>query len=68
MAVTLTDVETAISTIQSNGQSFSLEGIVYSQANIGALIQLRQQLIDETDRSAGTRPVFRAFHMSGMGY
>jgi len=68
MALTLTDVETAISSIQSGGQSFTVDGITYSAASLPALVRLREQLLSDNDRSDGTRPVFRGFKMSGMGY
>ena len=68
MAVTLTDVNAAISAIQSGGQSFTVDGMTYTSANLSTLIQLRERLLSETDRSDGTRPVFRGFKMNGMGY
>lgn len=68
MAVSLTDVETAISTIQSGGQSFSIDGMTYNAANLDALLRLRTQLKAELDRANGTRPVFRGFKFDGMAY
>ena len=68
LAVSLTDVETAISAIQTGGQSVTVDGMTYSAANLSALVALRKQLQAETERSGGTRPLFRAFKMSGMGY
>lgn len=68
MAVTLTDVETAISAIHTGGQSVTVDGLTYTQASLSQLVELRKQLLDESDRSDGTRPVFRGFKMNGMAY
>ena len=68
MALTLTLIETAIETIQTTGQSVSVEGMSYSAANIDALMRLRDQLKVETNRSNGSRPVFRGFEFNNMGY
>jgi len=68
MAITLTEVETAITQIQTSGQSFSVDGINYSRANLSALIQLRNSLQGESLRSAGTRPMFRGFDFTSAGY
>ena len=68
MSITLTEVETAITQIQTSGQSFTVDGINYSRANLSALIQLRDNLKGETDRSAGSRPTFRGFDFSAGGY
>jgi len=67
MALTVAAVETAIEAIQTGGQSVTLDGMSYSAANLKTLIELRDKLNLETSR-ASTRPVFRAFKMSGMGY
>jgi len=67
MALTVAEVETAIQTIQTAGQSVTIDGMTYSAANLKTLIDLRDKLQLATDR-ASTRPVFRAFKMSGMGY
>ena len=68
MSITLAEVETAITQIQTSGQSFTVDGINYSRANLSALIQLRDNLKGETDRSAGSRPTFRGFDFSAGGY
>ena len=67
MALTVAAVETAIEAIETGGQSVTLDGMSYSAANLKTLIELRDKLQLATDR-ASTRPVFRAFNMSGMGY
>lgn len=69
MALSVTDVETAITAIESGGQSFTIPGgLTYTSANLSELIKLRDALKAETSRSDGTRPVFRGFSFTGMGY
>lgn len=67
MALTVAEVETAITAIQTGGQSVTVDGMTYTAANLNTLISLRERLQRETDRASG-RPVFRAFKMSNMGY
>ena len=43
MALTLATVETAIETVLA-GQSFTLDGQVYTMASLNALMELRKQL------------------------
>ena len=66
MALTLATVETAIETLISGGQSFSLDGISYTQASLPALWEARKQLKAEANRT--TRPTCRAFSFGGMAY
>ena len=68
MAISLADVETAITAVQTSGQSYQLGDLVYSQANLDALLRLRTKLQDESSRAAGSRPVIRGVNLSGMGY
>jgi hypothetical protein len=68
MAITLTEVETAITAIQTNGQSFTLGDMSYSGANLSALISLRDKLLNESARASAGRPLFRAFGFRSMGY
>ena len=68
MAVTITDVETAITAIQTNGQSFTLGDMSYNSANLSALITLRDRLLNESARASQGRPLFRAFGFRSMGY
>ena len=65
MAITLDQIDTAIQAIQDNGQSFALDGVQYSAANLGSLIQLRDQ-VRRTSRT--DRPVGRNFSFNGMAY
>ena len=68
MALSLSTVETAINTIQTTGQSVSIEGMSYTAANIGELMDLRKTIIQETNKANTTRPAFRGFDFSNMGY
>lgn len=68
MAITLTDIETAITQIQTSGQSFTVDGITYNRANLSSLIELRDKIRLESGRTAGTRPAFRGFQFGSMGY
>jgi hypothetical protein len=68
MAITVAEVESAISAIQSGGQSVTIGEMSYSAANLSALIQLRDQIKRETDRTGGGRPTFRGFNFSNAGY
>jgi len=69
MALTLTEVETAISEIQTGAQSFSLsDGTAWNGASLPALMKIRDKLATEAQRSAGTRPTIRAFNFDGAGY
>ena len=68
MSLTVTTVETAITAIETSGQSFTLDGMTYSKADLNALRQLRKDLQAETERSGGNRPVFRGSGFSTMGY
>ena len=67
MALTVAEVETAIQTIETSGQSVTIDGMTYSAANLKTLIDLRDKLQLASDRGS-TRPVFRACKLSGMGY
>jgi hypothetical protein len=64
--MTLAQVNTAIETILTGGQSFSVDGVTYSQANLGTLQALRAEMMAQTSRA--TRPLFRAFRANSMGY
>ena len=68
MSLSVTDVETAITAIQTSGQNVSVEGMSYGAADIDKLIQLRDKLKGETVRANGSRPLFRSFDFSSAGY
>ena len=68
MATTLAEVETAITDVETSGQSSALDGVSYTRANLSSLLQLRDTLKGESDRAAGSRPTFRAFQFTTLGY
>ena len=68
MAVTSAEVNAAIDSVMESGQVVAIDGQSYTQANLSDLIKLRDKIKSQTARENGTRPVFRAFKMSGMGY
>jgi hypothetical protein len=47
MALTLAAVETAIEGLLTGAQSFTVDGMSYTQASMGALLALRTQLKKE---------------------
>jgi len=65
---TLAEVNAAITKVTDEGQSSTVDGISYTRANLAALNQLRDTLKGASDRAAGSRPTFRAFNFSSMGY
>lgn len=68
MALTVAACETAIESIETGGQSVTLGSMTYSQANLSALISLRDRLKAETERTTHGRPVFRAFNFRKSAY
>ena len=66
MALTLAVVETAIEALIAGGQSFSVDGLTFSQASLPSLWEARKQLKAESDRS--TRPTIRGVNFGSMGY
>jgi len=65
---TLAEVNAAITKVADEGQSSMIDGISYTRANLASLTQLRDTLKGASDRAAGSRPTFRAFNFTGMGY
>tara|TARA_R110002126_G_scaffold285313_2_gene435554 strand:- start:126 stop:332 length:207 start_codon:yes stop_codon:yes gene_type:complete len=65
MALTLAQIESAITSILDGGQSVTMDGTTYSAANIGTLITLRASLQNEGERASGTRPLFRRGNVGG---
>ena len=68
MAITVATIDEAITDIQDNGQSFSLDGITYTAANLSALVDLRNQLLTSESRESGNRPLMRRVKLGNMGY
>jgi|TARA_R110000803_G_scaffold167687_1_gene230949 hypothetical protein len=65
MALTLAQIETAITAVMDGGQSVTMDGTTYSAANIKTLFAMRSALQNEGERAAGTRPVFRRGNVGG---
>jgi len=68
MALDITAIEAAITEIQTSGQSVSVDGMSYSAANLTDLIKLRDTARADTMRTNGSRPLFRGFDFTNMGY
>jgi hypothetical protein len=68
MAVTSTEIKTAIDAVVTSGQSFVLDGIQYSAATLSTLWDMYQTTTEEEARTDGSRPTMRGFRLSGMGY
>ena len=68
MAVTVESIDAAITSIQENGQSFTLDGVTYNAATLSTLYDYRQQLQNEARRTDGTRTLIRGFSFNSMGY
>ena len=68
MALTLTEVETAISDVMTLGQSTTQDGTMYTAASMKTLQALRDTLQREASATNGTRPLFRAMNFGTMGY
>lgn len=66
MALTVSEIDTAIKAILESGQSATVDGISYSKANLQTLIALRDRVM--TINSKATRPTIRAMNFTGMGY
>jgi len=65
---TLAEVNAAITKVADEGQSSMIDGISYTRANLASLTQLRDTLKSASARAAGSRPTFRGFNFSSMGY
>lgn len=68
MSLSVTEIETAISTVTTTGQSVSVAGMSYSAANLSDLNDLLTKARNENMRSGGTRPLFRGISLSAAGY
>ena len=66
MALTVLEIDTAIQKILTTGQSVSVDGISYSNANLASLQALRETVMKQSSKT--TRPTIRAMNFSGMGY
>ena len=65
---TSAEIQTAITTVAQGGQSFTIDGMTYTQANIGTLQKIYDDKVQEEARADGSRPLMRGVNLSGMGY
>jgi len=68
MALSVTTIETAIAAIESGNQSATVDGMSFSRANLATLYTMLKDERNRALRTAGTRPLFRAFGFNSMGY
>jgi len=68
MALTVAEIDVAVQGIIETGQSFMVDGIQYSAANLGSLIKLRDSVQTDAGRTAKTRPLMRRCNINAMGY
>jgi len=68
MALNTTTIETAIAAIESGSQSATVDGLAFTKANLATLYSMLQAERNKALRTAGTRPLFRAFGFNSMGY
>lgn len=66
MALTVAEIDIAIQDILTSGQSVSIDGVIYSKANVHSLMLLRDRI--QAVNAKTTRPTIRAMNFSGMGY
>jgi hypothetical protein len=66
MALTVTQIDTAIAEILTSGQSVTVDGVSYSKANLATLQTMRDRALSVNSKA--TRPTIRAMNFSGMGY
>ena len=64
----IAEADAAITQISTSGQSFTVDGINYSRANLDALTNHLEKLRAEAARAAGSRPTFRRFDFTSGGY
>jgi hypothetical protein len=60
-------VQSAIAAAES-GQSFELDGIQYTRANLASLYAQERYLESKLAKENGNRPFMKQVNFSGMGY
>lgn len=68
MALSVSEIETCISDVLTNGQSTTQDGTTFTAANLQYLIELRDNAKREAAATSGARPLIRAVNMNSMGY
>jgi hypothetical protein len=64
--LTVAQIDAAIQTILTSGQSVSVDGMSYSAANLASLHKLRDQV--QAEERKAKRPTARGFNFRSMGY
>lgn len=64
----LTAVETAIAAIEGGAQSYTMDGVAVTRANLETLYAQRQQLDREVSLATNKRSVVVGVNFSQMGY
>lgn len=68
MALSVATIEAAIEAIETGGQTFSVDGMTFTNASLPTLYDMLRRERSATLRTGGTRPLFRGFGFSSMGY
>ena len=68
MALTVATIDAVIEDIANNGQSTTQDGTTYTNADLGKLTDIRNELQLEEGRTSGTRPLLRGMAFNNMGY
>ena len=63
----LENVQTAIAAVEA-GQSFMMDGVQYTRANLNTLYQQERYLEGQLAKTNGQRPFMKTVNFSGMGY
>jgi hypothetical protein len=64
----LESVQTAIAKIEAGSQSYTIDDITYSKANIASLYKREERLLARYTTESGNRPVMTSINLSNMGY
>jgi len=60
-------VQTAIAAAEA-GQSFTLDGVTFTRANVGTLYEQERYLEARLAKENGNRPFMKTVNFSGLGY
>ena len=64
----LETVRAAIEQIEANGQSFQVDGVVYSRASLSTLYAREDRLLAKLSRATRKRPMASVANFNGGGY
>lgn len=60
MSLSISQIDAAITAILTTGQSYSVDGVVYTRADLGRLQDLRREILGETQNTGGRNLFDRA--------